>query len=129
MADFESFSLSEIRDLHVARAYGNFVFSTNFYRFLRKTWNNHSFSVIKSSKFPAMLLLAKISSLDDLPIPGGHLLERMTGESDTFKLPFFVVFVRSGSGFSHCLSAQGPIFRFLSMLGHILFSFSTLRGH
>ena len=43
--------------------------------------------------------------------------ERALG-SDTFKVPFFKLFVRSRPRFKDFSSALGPIFKFLSMLGH-----------
>ena len=46
--------------------------------------------------------------------------ERALG-SDTFFVPFLEVFVRSSPCFSNFSSALGPIFKFLSMLGHNFF--------
>ena len=61
-------------------------------------------------------------TLKTLKIPGVHLLERMTGGgSDTFKVPFLKIFVPSKSHFLNFLLAQGPIFKFLFILGPYLY--------
>ena len=60
-------------------------------------------------------------------IPGCHLLERVTGGgSYTFYVPFFEIFVLSRSRFLNVSSALGPIFKFVSILGH-KFSFVSSR--
>ena len=53
---------------------------------------------------------------------GGALVrEGKGGGFDTIKIPFFEVFVRSKLHVSNFLSAQGPIFEFLSILGRNFF--------
>ena len=54
------------------------------------------------------------------PPGGGYLLEKVTGGS-TLLGPIFQTFVCSRPGFSNFSSSLGPIFKFLSILGHNFF--------